>query len=185
VVDVSEPLIWLRAFHFAAAASLAGALLFQTLISDPAVRTAQRDGHIPAIARHRLARIVWISFALILATGAGWFVVQTAQMTDVAPSAVFAEGAAWNVLFNTDFGNVWVVRAVLAALFGAAFLLEAGRLTNFRASGAVSTALAMALVGSLAYAGHAAAGSDTEGAVHLSADISCIWSVDPRLLLRR
>ncbi len=150
--DLNDPLIWMRALHFAATASLAGALLFKTLISDPAVRTAQGDGYMAAIIRRRLAWIVWLSFAFVLVTGAGWFVVQTAQMTDVPPSAVFTEGAAWNVLLNTDFGNVWAARAVLAALFAAALVLETG-------------------VGALAFAGHAAAGSDMEGAVHLSADI--------------
>ncbi len=169
--DLNDPLIWMRALHFAATASLAGALLFKTLISDPAVRTAQGDGYMAAIIRRRLAWIVWLSFAFVLVTGAGWFVVQTAQMTDVPPSAVFTEGAAWNVLLNTDFGNVWAARAVLAALFAGALVLETGPLANVRAAGAVSTALAVPLAGALAFAGHAAAGSDTEGAVHLSADI--------------
>jgi len=168
---LNDPLIWMRALHFAATASLAGALLFKTLISDPAVRTAQGDGYMAAIIRRRLAWIVWLSFAFVLVTGAGWFVVQTAQMTDVPPSAVFTEGAAWNVLLNTDFGNVWAARAVLAALFAGALVLETGPLANVRAAGAVSTALAVPLAGALAFAGHAAAGSDTEGAVHLSADI--------------
>ncbi len=168
---MNDPLIWLRAFHFAATASLAGALLFQTLIGGPAVQVARGDEYTPAIARRRLARIVWISFVFVLATGAGWFVVQTAQMTDVPSSAIFTEGAAWNVLLNTDFGNVWAARAVLAAFFAGAFLLETGPLANVRASGALSTALAVSLVGALAFAGHAAAGSDIEGTVHLSADI--------------
>jgi putative copper resistance protein D len=168
---LNDPLIWLRALHFAATASLAGALPFKTLVSDPAVRTAQGDGYMAAIVRRRLAWIVWLSFAFVLVTGAGWFVVQAAQMTEVPPSAVFTEGAAWNVLLNTDFGNVWAARAVLAALFAAALVLETGPLANVRASSVLSTTLAVSLVGALAFAGHAAAGSDMEGAVHLSADI--------------
>ena len=171
MVDVSDPLIWLRAFHFAATASLAGALLFRTLISDPAVRMAHGDGYTPGIARKRLVKIVWISFAFVLVTGAGWFIVQTAQMTDVPPSAVLAEGAAWNVLLNTDFGIVWAARAVLAAFLAGALLLETGPLAKVRAPGALSAALAMSLAGALGFAGHAAAGSDTEGIIHLSADI--------------
>lgn len=39
-----------------------------------------------------------------------------------------------------------------------------------RAVGALSTALAVALAGALAFAGHAGAGSDIEGWIHLSAD---------------
>jgi putative copper resistance protein D len=132
---------------------------------------AKGDGNMPAVARRGLARIAWISFAFVLATGAGWFVVQTAQMTDVPSSAIFTKGAAWNVLLNTDFGNVWAARAVLATLFAGAFLLENGPLAHVRASCTLSTGLAVSLVGALAFAGHAAAGSDIEGTVHLSADI--------------
>jgi len=168
---LNDPLIWLRALHFAATASLAGALLFWTLISEPVLRTVQADGHVSGITGRRPTAIVWISFAFALATGAGWFVLQTARMTDVSPSAAFAEGAAWNVLFNTDFGNVWAARTVFAALFGATLLLDAVGLNKFRASGALLTALAVAFVGTLAFAGHAAAGSDVVGAFHLGADI--------------
>src|SRR5712671_6354055 len=107
---------------------------------------ARGDGYTPAIARRRLARIAWLSFAFVLVTGAGWFVVQVAQMTDVPSSAIFTEGAAWNVLLNTDFGNVWAARAVLAALFAGAFFLETTRLAKLRAAGP----LAVSLVGTLA-----------------------------------
>jgi copper resistance protein D len=168
---VNDPLIWLRACHFAATGSLAGALLFYGLIGGPALWLAQDEGYIAAIARRRLIRIVWISFAFVLATGAGWFAVQAAQMADVPPPALFTEGGAWNILFNTDFGNVSAIRTVLAALFAGAFLLETRRPARFNAAGMLSTALAISLVGALAFAGHASAGSDIEGVVHLSADV--------------
>jgi putative copper resistance protein D len=163
---LTDPLIWLRALHFATTASLAGALLFEILISDPA-----GDGYIDTVVHRRLAWIKWLSFGFVLVTGAGWFVVQTAEMTDVPPSAVFSEGAAWNVLLNTDFGEVWSIRTILLALLAGTLLVETGRLGNFRASHVLSTVLAVCLVGALAFAGHAAAGSDSEGAIHLSADI--------------
>jgi copper resistance protein D len=168
---VSDPLIWLRACHFAATASLAGALLFYSLISRLAPKPAQDERCIAAIAPHRPIRIVWISFVFVLATGAGWFAVQAAQMADVTPSALFAEGAALNILFNTEFGNVSAIRTVLAALFFGAFLLETRRPAKFRTGGALSTALAVSLAGALAFAGHASAGSDIEGSVHLGADV--------------
>jgi putative copper resistance protein D len=168
---VNDPLIWLRACHFAAVASLAGALVFHSLVGGPAVQMAQDDGHMAAIARRRLIRIVSISFALVLVTGTGWFVLQAARMADVPPSVLFTEGAAWNVLLNTQFGNVSAARTVIAALFLAAFLFESGRLAKSRGKGTLSTALAIAIVGALALAGHASAGSDAEGWVHLSSDL--------------
>jgi putative copper resistance protein D len=167
---VNDPLIWLRACHFAATASLAGALLFYNLVGGPAVLMGHGDGHEVAIARRRLFRIAWISFACVLITGAGWFFVQAAQMADVPPSAVFTEGTVWNILLNTDFGNVSAVRTVLAALFAAAFLFETARLAKPWTGGLVSTALAVSIAGALAFSGHASAGSDAEGWVHLGAD---------------
>jgi putative copper resistance protein D len=166
---VEDPLIWLRAGHFAATASLAGALLFHNLVGGPAAQIAHGDGQIPAIMRHRLAGILWLSFAFALVTGAGWFLVQAARMADVPPLAVFTGGTAWNVLFNTQFGNVSAVRTVLAALFLVAFLLDSQQ--PDRPAGALPTALAVAFAGSLAFAGHASAGEDVEGWVHLGADI--------------
>src|SRR5262249_2264337 len=86
----------------------------------------------------------------------------------VPPFAVFTGGTAWNVLFNTQFGNVSAVRTVLAALSFVAFLLES---QQPRPAGALPTALAVAFAGSLAFAGHASAGEDVEGWVHLGPDI--------------
>jgi len=168
---LNDPLIWLRALHFAATVSLAGALLFRTLIGEPAFRTVGGDAHVPLIVRSRLVTIVWVSFALVVLTGAGWLAVQTARMTELPLSAIFAEGAVWNVLSNTDFGNVWEARALLAALVAGALPLESRFESNGPAKGALSAVFATSLVGSLAFAGHAAAGSDAEGTVHLIADI--------------
>jgi putative copper resistance protein D len=165
---VNDPLIWLRACHFAATASLAGALLFHNLVSGPAVQRGQGDGHMIGIARRRLIRIAWISFACVLVTGAGWFIVQAAQMADVPLSAVFAEGAVWNILLNTGFGNVSAVRTFLAALFAAAYLFETAQLAKSGAGGLLSTTLAVSIAGALAFSGHASAG--TEGWFHFSAD---------------
>jgi putative copper resistance protein D len=167
---VNDPLIWLRACHFASTASLAGALLFHDLIGRAAVQMAQGDGHIPVIACHRLITIVRISFAGVLVTGAGWFAVQTAQMADVPLSAVFTTGVAWTILSSSNFGIVSAVRGGLAVLFAAAFLFETAQMAKSRAGGTLSTTLAVSLAGALAFAGHASAGADTEGWVHVTAD---------------
>jgi putative copper resistance protein D len=167
---VNDPLIWLRTCHFAAVASLAGALLFHNLVGGSAVQMAHGNEHEVAIARRRLVRIGWISFACVLVTGVGWFVVQAAQMADVPQSAVFREGTAWNILLNTSFGNVSAVRIFLAALFAASFLFEITWLAKPQTGGLVSAALALSIAGALAFLGHASAGSDTEGWVHVSAD---------------
>ena len=168
---MSDPLIWLRALHFTATDSVAGALLFQALIAEPALRAAPGTGHMPVTVRNRLAWIVWVGFTLVLVTGTGWLVVQAARMTEISISSVFPEGAVANVLSSTDFGSVWLVRAVLTVLLAGALLFEARLQADAPVRGALSVGLAMSLVGTLAFAGHAAAGSEIEGTVHLIIDI--------------
>jgi hypothetical protein len=91
--EVDDPSIWLCPGHFAATASLAGAVLFHDLIDKATVQMAEGDGH-ACIAFCRLVTIVWISFAGVLVTDAGCFVVQVAQMADVPLLAVFTDGGA-------------------------------------------------------------------------------------------
>jgi putative copper resistance protein D len=76
------------------------------------------------------------------------------------------------VLLETDFGNVWLARSMLIALLAVALYascLSAAPQSQWRRGAAL--ACAAALVGSLAFAGHAAAGSGVEGLVHETADV--------------
>jgi putative copper resistance protein D len=93
-------------------------------------------------------------------------------MSDLPLAGVISEGILWTVLSGTDFGYDWMVRLALTVLLvGVLYPFDFTELvTSHRRRGA-AVALAAGLVGTLAFAGHAGAGSGIEGAIHLTSDI--------------
>jgi putative copper resistance protein D len=169
---VNDPLIYVRAVHFAASMLAAGAVFFIAFVAEPALRTARGDPHVPGIVRCRLAGLVWIGLVLALLSGAAWFVLTAAAMSDQRLPEVFSGGVLWIVLTDTEFGCDWLVRLVVACLLAGALILllsaERGKSSWLTAAAVI---LAAALVGSLAWAGHAAGGLGVEAIVHPAADV--------------
>jgi putative copper resistance protein D len=69
---LGEPLVWVRAVHFAATISVAGVVLFVVLLAEPAFRKADDRGEVSARVRSALSAIEWISLALVVVSGAAW-----------------------------------------------------------------------------------------------------------------
>jgi len=169
---LDDPLIWSRAIHFAATVSVAGVVFFHVFIAAPVFgKSGDRESALVALC----ARFAWIAGSgLIIAvlSGAAWLVLQAQQMSDSPLQTVFSDGIVWMVLSGTDFGRDWVVRFVLAVLL-------ASILPSFLSSKRpkppqlpiVAALLAASLVGTLAWAGHGAAGEGVEGTSRLTADI--------------
>ena len=114
---MGDPLIFIRAIHFAATLTLAGALIFAVAVVGPIMRPMERAGE---ALRARLLRIAWWSFAAALISGVAWLVVLAADISERAPSEAFFGGIVWTVLLHTTFGHDWLARLVLAALLAAA-----------------------------------------------------------------
>ena len=110
---MGDPLIFIRAIHFAATLTLAGALIFAVAVVGPIMRQMERGDE---ALRARLLRIAWWSFAAALISGVAWLVVLAADMSEPAPSEAFSGGIVWTVLLHTTFGHDWLTRLVLAAL---------------------------------------------------------------------
>jgi copper resistance protein D len=167
-----DPLIWARLIHFTATIAVTGAVFFLALVAEPAFREAKVAGSMLAGTRRRLAAISWMGLAVAILSGAVWLVLQAAQMADLPLSEALSEGVAWTVLSDTDFGQAWTARLVIAGLLAASLpWLSASNPTLARQRAAVAIALAAALVGTLAWAGHGAAGAGVEGGLHLVADV--------------
>ena len=113
---MGEPVVWVRAVHFAATLSVTGAVLFVALLAEPAFRTADDRGEVSARVRPWFSVIEWVSLALVVVSGAAWLVIQSAQMSDVPLSEAVLEGLVQTVLLGTGFGNDWIVRTELALL---------------------------------------------------------------------
>jgi putative copper resistance protein D len=164
-------MVFERAIHFAATIMAAGVVFFVAFIAEPALRKAASN----TLARTLFARlrwIAWLSLAFALVSGVAWLMLTAASMSGQSVTDVFAQDVLWTVLSQTDFGNDWLVRFVLAcALAGVSipFLSPQGARSAWLRVATVI--LAAAFVGSLAWAGHAIGGQGTEGVVHPIADI--------------
>ena len=100
---MGEPVVWVRAVHFAATISVAGVVLFVVLLAEPAFRKADDRGEVSARVRPWLSAIEWVSLALVVVSGAAWLVIQSAQMGDVPWSEAVSEGLVQTVLLGTGF----------------------------------------------------------------------------------
>jgi putative copper resistance protein D len=168
---LDDPLIWVRAIHFGATMMVMGGVFFSAFIAAHAMRGRDVSG-IAARVRFRLAMTGWISLAVTVVSGAAWLVLQTERMSELSLGQVFQQGAVWTVLSETDFGYAWMLRLVMAGLLAAMLpRLGPSPWTRSRPLSAAAIVVSAGLIGTLAWAGHGAAGSDIEGAVHLAADI--------------
>jgi copper resistance protein D len=104
-------------------------------------------------------------------SGVAWLVVQSAQMSERPLAVLWSEDVLWTVLFGTDFGEVWLVRLALTALLTVALYpgYFTGAVLSSWKRGLALTSSAL-VVGALAFAGHAAAGTGIGGLVHQIAD---------------
>jgi len=169
---LNDPLLFARAFHFAATIVVAGAVFFVAYIGEPALREAKNAPNLAAVARTRFAWIAWIGLVVLLLSGVAWFVLTAASMSGRPLGDLASQGVLWIVLTQTDFGNDWLLRFVVACALGGLFVhfLSVEGVTS-RGLRAVTVILAAALVGALAWSGHAIGGQGIEGILHPAADV--------------
>ena len=86
-------------------------------------------------------------------------------------SDLWSDGLVATVLFDTDFGHVWLVRLALIVLLAAALHRPYFGAPAPPWRRVAALALAVAFVAALAFTGHAAAGEGVEGVVHEAADV--------------
>ena len=165
-------MFYARALHFAATVSVAGVVWFIVFIAEPALRCAKDDGPGVVAVRARLAWIAWVSLVITLLSAVPWLVIVAESMSGQPLAGLSAQGVLWTVLSQTDFGNVWLIRVLLACVLGGLFVqflsAKCGASLWLRA---VTIIVAAALVGTLAWAGHANGGQGVEGVLHPAADV--------------
>jgi copper resistance protein D len=170
---LDDPLIYVRAVHYAAAITVAGVVFFVVFIAEPAFRNIDGDTRLPAAVEPPLAWLARIGLVLTLASGAAWFILVAASMGERPAAEVFSEGFLWVVLLQTDFGRAWLIRAILTCLLAIVFavtLTTEHKPPRATWLNVIATATAAGLVGLLAWAGHAAGGAGAEAIVHPVAD---------------
>ena len=168
---MDDPLIFVRAVHFAATLSVAGVALFDIFIAQPTLRPPASAELRVTVGQH-LAWIAWIGLLLTLLSGAAWFVLVAQSISDEPLASVLSDGGVLRaVLLDTEFGRNWLLRLLLIGLLVG--LLAAGSRGKPAGRGFLELAIAIvaaALAGTLAWAGHGIGGAGLGGLFHLAAD---------------
>jgi copper resistance protein D len=162
---LTDPLVYVRAVHFAATILAAGTVFFQVLVAEPAFAAAGGD-LFPAMQRLRCrwSWLVWISLAVAVLSAAVWLVLLAAAIYGAPIAEVWRNGGVWTVAIATRFGQVWSARLGLAVLL--ALSLPPRPRWSF-----VPLILAAGLLIAPAWTGHAGATPGAAGQFHLVADV--------------
>ena len=158
-----DPLLAVRAVHFASTVLFAGTIIFRQVIAD------DRATEGLAGFRRRLQWIAALSLACLAISGAAWLGLFAAGLTADDPGAL--AGSLAKVLAETQFGWVWSLRMVLALLLAPLVYLWIRRDLQRRAADRLLLVLALTLVASLAGLGHAGASLENWRLIHLAADM--------------
>ena len=103
-----------RAIHFAATLTVAGAVFFSVFIAGPAFHEAAGEPLSPARIQAILAWIAWTGLGAAVVSGVALLVLVAQVMSGQTLDEVFSEGILWTVLSRTVFGSAWLARAALA-----------------------------------------------------------------------
>jgi putative copper resistance protein D len=160
-----------RSVHYAATLLLYGELVFLLFVAGR-MANMTRSGPGDACSRRFATVARWSLIASIL-SGVAWFSVAAIVMSGLPPADALDRRTLAQVLAQTEFGRVFVVRLGLAVALG--LLLAAfARTTRHGLRPGIALALlavAAGYAGALAWAGHAAAGEDIDRDVELFADV--------------
>jgi len=172
-------LVLARSLHIGSAALLVSLIFFQKII------LRERKGGVaptrwPDFLMRRLRRWTIATFALQFLSGATWLWIVTAQMNDSSLGEAFDWNFLHVVLTQTQFGQLWMVRFVVALVLALVLFLE-GRSATPRQPGWTLFVMGGLLLGSLAGAGHAAAGTN-DRTLHIAVDLAhlavvAVWPV--------
>ena len=168
---MDDPLIFVRAVHFAATISVTGVALFNVFVAQPVLRPPASPELRASVVR-RLAWIAWIGLALVLVSGAAWFVLVSASISDQPLETMLSDASVpLAVLLDTDFGRDWLLRLLLIALLAGLLAIDLREKQDSGGFLKLAVVLAAAgLAGTLAWAGHGIGGAGLGGRIHLAAD---------------
>ena len=154
-----DPLVIVRAVHFAACTAAIGTLVLALLI-----RTAGRGvPTVSAAIRRRLRDLGLGALTVVVGSGALWLALIASNILDVPLVEVFDNVGLAAVAMDTYFGRVACLRLGLAVGAGGLLLWQG---LGWPALGAVTV-----LVATIALTGHAGAGTGAAGLIHMFSDV--------------
>jgi copper resistance protein D len=159
---VNGSLIVIRAIHFAATALTTGTLMFQAVVADPALRSAEA---VATVMRTQIRSVAWVGLAIIVVSGAIWVLLEAAAMSGLALREAITADVLSTVVNETQFGLVFEIRSVLVIILAACLVFD--RLSPARW---LARASALGFVAAIAWTGHAGSTAGEMGLLHLTAD---------------
>lgn len=159
---MNDPLIVIRAIHFAATAITTGTLMFQAVVAVPALHSAETAA---AAVRTQIRGVAGISLAITGASGAIWVLLEAAGMSGLPFSEAITGDVLSTVVNETQFGLVFEIRFVLAIILAACLAYDRLRLARW-----LALASALGLVAAIAWTGHAGSTVGEMAPLHLAAD---------------
>jgi putative copper resistance protein D len=157
-----DPLVLARAVHLLATMLVAGTVFFDVVVLAPALA---REGRICARLCKRSRVMIAGGLALAIVSGAAWFGVLAASLSETGS---FRE-TAWTLAIETQFGIAWMLRLGLAVVI-AASLARPNLAIASRWRTGLNLGASAALAGTLAWSGHGAATPGAAGSLHTAAD---------------
>ena len=131
----------MRVLHFTATILTAGLVVFRQAVVG--------SSFVDASFERTLRRIFAWGIVILVASGVGWFAVTAAAIADQPIKEVFAGPIASDVLLDTQFGQVSLLRLAIAIALSICVTTRRGRW--------VSVSLAIVLLATLACLGHSGA----------------------------
>jgi putative copper resistance protein D len=159
---LNDPLIITRAIHFAATAITTGTLVFQTVVAEPALRSADA---VASAVRTQIRRVAAIGLAITVVSGAIWILLEAAAMSGLPFSEAIRGDVLSTVVNETQFGLVFEIRSMLAIILAACLAYDRLPLARW-----LALASALGLVAAIAWTGHAGSTVGELGFLHLIAD---------------
>ena len=159
----NDPLIVIRAIHFAATTITAGTLIFRAVVAEPALRSAEAAA---SVIQTQILRVAWIGLAITAVSGAIWVLLEAAAMSGLSLNEGMSADVLSTVLNETQFGRVSEIRLALAITLATCLAFSQMPWTHW-----LALASALGLIAALAWAGHAGSSVGLIGLLHLTADV--------------
>lgn len=174
-------LVLARTLHIGSAMMLVALPFFMLVVLRPVFAVDTVESHL-ALCRG-VVKWLWIALVLEAISGGVWFWLVTAQMSGQSPWGVLDSTDLNTVLWQTQFGQLWLGRAIVGAVLSMALFFVSRSKTASLPRPSFLNWVVLALSGclliTLAWAGHAAAGIHHH-VLHLVADtlhllIGSVW----------
>jgi putative copper resistance protein D len=182
---ITAVLVLARTLHIGSALLLVSLLFFRQFILSPDA-AANLESDLNAVFSKQTVKWLIGAFLVQIISGGVWFWIVSADMSGNSLLDVLDFSLLKTIFGQTQFGQLWLWRMVIAFVLGTGLLGVWRSMSPSSGRKSIWTWMALAFCGllliSLAWAGHAASGTNNR-ALHISIDIlhlviAAVWPVE-------